>query len=92
MATLHLFWFGGWNVVAIDDNNRAKLLGFKYTASRKIAEGLLAAQLRKYIREEGGVAEGGPLYMVGGDDAYLRRVPTGTKPYPFEQAPWFQND
>ncbi len=101
MTSLHLFWFAGWNVVAVNEaGDRAKLLGRAYTKSRKVAEGLFAAQLRKYVREEGGVIEGAPLYMpnwmpAAGDRTplgYASRIPKDTQPFLGDQAPMFDND
>jgi hypothetical protein len=50
MITIHLFWFHAWNVIAYIGTSEPIILGHRYTRSRKSAEGLLSAQLRKAKR------------------------------------------
>ena len=67
MITLHLFWFGAWNVLAYVGTAEPIILGHRYTRSRKIAEGLLSAQLRKAKRlfPERNVLQGSPRVYRG---------------------------
>ena len=66
MITLHLFWFGAWNVIAYVGTSEPIILGHRYTRSRKVAEGLLSAQLKKAMRlfPERNVLPGRESYFV----------------------------